>query len=82
MQLSSLFWAIVVLSQVLILLGAEQERSLTALVAGATKSNFVTIITWDINIFCALVRFLKYLHCIAEIRAYWVETKPSEIDNP
>ena len=22
------------------------------------------------------------LHCIAEIRTYWVETKPSEIDNP
>ena len=22
------------------------------------------------------------LHCIAEIRAYWVETKPFEIDNP
>ena len=21
-------------------------------------------------------------HCIAEIRVYWVETKPSEIDNP
>ena len=23
-----------------------------------------------------------YLHCIAEIRAHWVETKPFEIDNP
>ena len=23
-----------------------------------------------------------WLHCIAEIRAYWVETKPFEIDNP
>ena len=22
------------------------------------------------------------LHCIAEISAYWVDTKPSEIDNP
>ena len=22
------------------------------------------------------------LHCVAEIRAYWVETKPFEIDNP
>ena len=22
-----------------------------------------------------------HLHCIAEIRAYWVETKPFEIDN-
>ena len=22
------------------------------------------------------------LHCIAEIRTYWVETKPFEIDNP
>ena len=23
-----------------------------------------------------------YLHCIAEIRAYWVEPKPFQIDNP
>ena len=25
---------------------------------------------------------MRHLHCIAEIRAYWIETKPSEIDNP
>ena len=25
---------------------------------------------------------LKILHCNAKIRSYWVETKPSEIDNP
>ena len=24
----------------------------------------------------------SFLHCIAEIRAHWVETKPFEIDNP
>ena len=25
---------------------------------------------------------LPHLHCIAEIRVHWVETKPFEIDNP
>ena len=25
---------------------------------------------------------LAFLHCITEISIYWVETKPSEIDNP
>ena len=37
--------------------------------------------------FCvALVNYgniiVEKLHCIAEIRAHWVETKPLEIDNP
>ena len=26
--------------------------------------------------------WVEILHCIAEIRAYWVETKPFETDNP
>ena len=25
---------------------------------------------------------MRHLHCIAEIRAHWVETKSFEIDNP
>ena len=32
--------------------------------------------------FMSTVIILYILHCIAEIRAYLVETKPSEIDNP
>ena len=27
------------------------------------------------------LHYFKKLHCIAEIRAYWVETKPFEVDN-
>ena len=25
---------------------------------------------------------MRHLHCIAEIRVYWIETKPFQIDNP
>ena len=28
------------------------------------------------------VLFVGKLHCIVEIRAHWVETKPFEIDDP
>ena len=30
----------------------------------------------------SLCAFKPKLHCIAEIRAHWIETKPFEIDNP
>ena len=31
---------------------------------------------------CFVICSFKFLHCIAEIRAYWVEPKPFQIDNP
>ena len=32
--------------------------------------------------FCGNKEWKLILHCIAEIRTYWVEAKPSEIDSP